>query len=202
MAHKLLNFREYQRVVYHRSVRPMNARERSKIQGWIDAKPPERPRGFWFGWDFSGASFEQFAYESSRKLIPQWEEILADGHVVVHALQPKSVVELLQIEDECESYFFDIGDGQVFCLRHVSESPENDSEWERWPNSDFEAIHSRTHPDFFREIWCHGTKLVPTRKIDQHEDYLWHLLPEEPVYDGTLATIRQDLERLAEANRS
>lgn len=178
----------------------MNDAERAEIEARINLKPPEKPTGLWRrlrGRVSGETDFLNRIYEARKRQIPLNREILADGHIILHSLQPSAVVELLQCEDEGETYFFDIGDGQIFCLRHLQGGPDNDPERLQWPNTEFDIVRSQSHPLYFQQIWCRGAKLEPTRIIEPSVD-LWDLLPEGDVFRGTLSTIEQDLASLAE----
>jgi hypothetical protein len=184
--------------MYKKSVRLMNDAERTKIQGWLNPAPTPENQSLWsrLVCYFSGeAGFRAHIENARQRSAPKYREMLEDNHVEVHSLKPYGVVELQ--EEEGESYFFDIGGGQIFCLRLLQGGPVNDSERSRWPNTDFEIVRSRRHPFKFQQIWCHGTKLEPTRYIEQ-SSHLWNHFPDTDVFHGTLVTIECDLESLGE----
>jgi hypothetical protein len=187
--------------MYEKTIRLMNASERSMIEDWINPTPAPQNQSLFSRMlrSLSGETgFLARIEDSRRRSVPKFHEMLDDGHVEVHSLQPSGAVELLQSEDEGETYFFDVGDRHVFCLRHLQGGPDDDPERLRWPNTDFEIVRSRSHPWSFRQIWCRGVKLEPTRVIGPSFD-LWDILPKTDIFQGTLATIEQDLESLSES---
>jgi hypothetical protein len=183
----------------HESVRPLNDMERAELEKRIAfRRPAPEPLGRWqrfwsclgFGKDHT---FLKNMYDYAERSIPIWKEMLADGHVRVQRIRSKAVVELLDSEDEGNSYFFDVGEGRVFCYCFY-QGPDEPSSPSDWPNDDFEVIQSRIHPGHYQRLSLHGSRIEPLRQIHRPFE-LWSHLPKtgENLIVATLDTIEDDL---------
>jgi hypothetical protein len=132
-------------------------------------------------------------HDYAERTIPIWKEILADGHVRVQRIRSKGVVELLDSEDEGPSYFFDVGEGRVFCYCFYQGVDEPSSSFD-WPNDDFEVIQARIHSGRYQKLLLLGCRIEPLRQIHRPFE-LWSHLPKtgDNLIIATLETIEDDL---------
>jgi len=88
-------------MMYRKSPRPMNDTERAKIEAWINFERPEKPSGLWrrlWARASGETDFRNRLHEARQRNTSKNREILTDGHVIVHSLQPCAAVELRRRE--------------------------------------------------------------------------------------------------------
>jgi hypothetical protein len=131
--------------------------------------------------------------ETRREHFPKLRQILADGRVVVTRVEASGVVELLEAEDEGPTYFFAVGGGKILFLhgQHIVPARETDP----WPSTGFEIVESKLHDEWLG-IFPFGGRLDPVESIEP-STFEYNHLPTEPTFEGSLATLREDLSRQA-----
>lgn len=173
--------------MYERLERKMTDEERQPIVAAVNLEVPKDDLLFGI------PGVRDKLIENLKKKQARNQAILDDGHVVVHRCKTDAVARLMQTEDEGDSYFYDVGAGQIFCYCFYQEAM---FEPEVWPNNDFQFVHTRLHPTrHFEWLTCNGVEIEPIRTIEGSME-LWELLPKTSVQliQGSLDSIENDLK--------
>jgi hypothetical protein len=131
-----------------------------------------------------------------RDFLPRCRQALEDGRAEVERISARGVVQVGATAEDRPTFFFDVGDGQVFYYGEPDVGPVDEDA--AWPNSEFELVHTE-RDRLWLGLSTSGHALAPQRRIDP-EAIDWDALPEEQeLFPARLATLEEDLRRWAEA---
>jgi len=191
--------------MYERTIRKLNDWEHAKIAEMLRAPKPER-LSLWQRLSRYISGETAFRKKLEKKfeiayqtMTPKCREVLDDGQVVVHHVRSDAMAVLRAWEDEDDLCFFDIGDGQLFCM--LAGNGLWPSTEEEWGNTDFKFAHTLKH-SLGHWIYCYGDELVPipSREIRSKEFIVVpHDLRPAFVFDGTIDTFADDFKRYVQA---
>jgi len=139
-----------------------------------------------------GQAVKELVTRRKRRMVV---EVITDGRVEVEQIEATAVAALPENprnRTEGPGFFFDIGEGKVFCLRGEECYRDPDGPL---PNTRFEVVRTVKH-GVLLGVFCSGHELVPVRQLDKRTFNYDHLYASR-VFAGTLATLEEDLRGLA-----